>query len=440
MTAAPTPCTSRPPIRVGRVGARPHRSEPRPKTMNPAPKTRRYPHMSPSRPDGKQQRRDGHQVGGGDPADVAEGRLVLRLDLGDDDVDDAAVQRPHEGAGAGHDEDKPPVAVADCRPAFPGRGGRLFPGRHGQPPRSQILGIILFALNRPISRLQSEPREACLHAAGGIKMGKEFQSEVAGGAHRHHLRRSRQPDGAGGGAGRHRPGDRGRPDLPGRPGLQGPAAGRVHPADPGAGHPLPARQHGRGPGDGGRTEAPAAASRGVLAARPAPAQPGLAAGAAFGCRRGVPGRAALLPPARGRRTDRAVRPRLAAGRDDRHRADDGPDEIRPLLREEQADWIIAGHVHQAYAFRFEGAGSPTRAPSVSPWTATAGPRTPYWTPRGPASSCAGWPTTWTPRWPRPGSGASTPIPTGTARRCGPARGPRTCNGQARVRGPSHLSS
>ncbi len=32
----------------------------------------------------------------------------------------------------------------------------------------------------------------------------------------------------------------------------------------------------------------------------------------------------------------------------------GPDEIRPLLREEQADWIIAGHVHQAYAFRFEG--------------------------------------------------------------------------------------
>ena len=50
MTAAPTPCTSRPPMRVGRVGARPHRSEPRPKTMNPAPKTGRYPHMSPSRP------------------------------------------------------------------------------------------------------------------------------------------------------------------------------------------------------------------------------------------------------------------------------------------------------------------------------------------------------------------------------------------------------
>lgn len=31
-----------------------------------------------------------------------------------------------------------------------------------------------------------------------------------------------------------------------------------------------------------------------------------------------------------------------------------PDEIRPLLRGEQADWIIAGHVHQPYAFRFGG--------------------------------------------------------------------------------------
>jgi len=30
------------------------------------------------------------------------------------------------------------------------------------------------------------------------------------------------------------------------------------------------------------------------------------------------------------------------------------DEIRPLLKEERADWIISGHVHQAYAFRFEG--------------------------------------------------------------------------------------
>jgi len=32
----------------------------------------------------------------------------------------------------------------------------------------------------------------------------------------------------------------------------------------------------------------------------------------------------------------------------------GADEIRPLLRDERADWIISGHVHQAYAFRFEG--------------------------------------------------------------------------------------
>jgi len=31
-----------------------------------------------------------------------------------------------------------------------------------------------------------------------------------------------------------------------------------------------------------------------------------------------------------------------------------PDEIRPLLQDERADWIIAGHVHQPYAFRFEG--------------------------------------------------------------------------------------
>ncbi|MBP2018773.1 putative phosphodiesterase [Symbiobacterium terraclitae] len=31
-----------------------------------------------------------------------------------------------------------------------------------------------------------------------------------------------------------------------------------------------------------------------------------------------------------------------------------PDKIRPLLQGEQADWIISGHVHQAYAFRFEG--------------------------------------------------------------------------------------
>lgn len=30
-----------------------------------------------------------------------------------------------------------------------------------------------------------------------------------------------------------------------------------------------------------------------------------------------------------------------------------PDEIRPLLMGEEADWIIAGHVHEPYAFRFE---------------------------------------------------------------------------------------
>lgn len=29
-------------------------------------------------------------------------------------------------------------------------------------------------------------------------------------------------------------------------------------------------------------------------------------------------------------------------------------EIRPLLRDERADWIIAGHVHQAFAFRLDG--------------------------------------------------------------------------------------
>lgn len=32
----------------------------------------------------------------------------------------------------------------------------------------------------------------------------------------------------------------------------------------------------------------------------------------------------------------------------------GAEEIRPLLQGERADWIIAGHVHQPYAFRFEG--------------------------------------------------------------------------------------
>lgn len=31
-----------------------------------------------------------------------------------------------------------------------------------------------------------------------------------------------------------------------------------------------------------------------------------------------------------------------------------PEQIRPLLQEEQADWIIFGHTHQAFAFRFEG--------------------------------------------------------------------------------------
>jgi len=31
-----------------------------------------------------------------------------------------------------------------------------------------------------------------------------------------------------------------------------------------------------------------------------------------------------------------------------------PDEIRPLLRGEEADWIIVGHVHEPYVFRFEG--------------------------------------------------------------------------------------
>lgn len=30
------------------------------------------------------------------------------------------------------------------------------------------------------------------------------------------------------------------------------------------------------------------------------------------------------------------------------------EEIRPLLKGEQADWIICGHVHEPYAFRFEG--------------------------------------------------------------------------------------
>lgn len=30
------------------------------------------------------------------------------------------------------------------------------------------------------------------------------------------------------------------------------------------------------------------------------------------------------------------------------------DQIRPLLQGEQADWIVFGHTHQAFAFRFEG--------------------------------------------------------------------------------------
>ena len=50
MAAAPTPCTTRPPINNATDGARAHRAEPRVNTPSPAKKMRRRPSRSAVRP------------------------------------------------------------------------------------------------------------------------------------------------------------------------------------------------------------------------------------------------------------------------------------------------------------------------------------------------------------------------------------------------------